>query len=119
VQLRHSGFVDADLDANLLHRGFLEIVPANHAALAWWQQRNRRTHPFSHLEGLVGLVGRRRLRRHEHWGEIRAVRFVERGQRRGGLDRVDPDNGAAQPGFVCAHSRGEISKRGFMAELAP
>jgi hypothetical protein len=34
VQLRHSGFVHPDFDANLLHRRLVEVVTPDHALLA-------------------------------------------------------------------------------------
>ena len=119
VQLRDARLVDADLRANLLHRRFAVVVEADHLAFARRQRGDGGADAVAHLLLLVRLVGRRRLGGHERGRQRGPVDVLPCRQRRRRFDRVDADDGAAEPRLVGADARREIRERRLGAQLAP
>jgi len=118
VQLRHARLVYAQLVADLLHRDVTEVVEAHQAPLAGRQRRHRVANALLDLGPLVGGVGGIGLGGHERRGQRRLVDAVEVRQRGRGLDRVDPDDGAAQALLVGADLGRQIRQRRLVAQLA-
>jgi len=118
VQLRHARFVDANLGANLLHRGFGVIVEADDLLLPRRQRCNGVADALADFLALVRGVRLFGLGRNEHRGQRGLVEIVGIGQRGGRLDRVDPNDGASELLLVRSHLRGEVCQRRFAAELA-
>jgi len=61
VKLRDPRFVDANLSADLFHRGLAVVIEADHFLLAGWQGRDCGRHAFLGFLPLVGFVGLFRL----------------------------------------------------------
>ena len=108
VELRHARFVDADLRADLLHRDVAVVVEGDDFLLARRQRGDGAAHRVLHLAALVGRIGRFRLRRHQRRRQTGLVDGLAGRQRRRGFDRVDADDGAAEPLFVGAN----LARRG-------
>ena len=83
------------------------------------QRRDRGADAIAHFALLIRFVGRLRLGGHERRRQRRAVDVLAGRERRRRLDRVDPDDGAAEPRFVGSDARREVGERRLRAELAP
>ena len=118
MQLAHTRFIHADLVADLLHRHFAVVVEPDHLLLAPGQRLDGRLHAILDLAALVGGVRTLRLRGQQRRRKIRFVGVIGVGQRRGGLDGVDADDGAAQALFVGADLGGQVRQRRLASQFA-
>ena len=110
MQLRDARFVDADLGADLLHRRLAVVVEADHFLLAGRQRGNRGADALLGLLPLVGVVGLLGFGRNQRRRQRRFVEILVVGEWRGGLDRVDAHDGAAQTLLVGPDLRGQIGQ---------
>ena len=110
MQLRDSRLVDAQLGADFLHRDFFVVVEADDATLAGWQHFDRGAHAIANLATLVGVIGTLRLGGHEDGWQLRLVNVVAAGERGGGLDGVDANDGLAQTLFVGTDRGGKVGE---------
>ncbi|HEX2495073.1 MAG TPA: hypothetical protein VHK24_14975 [Steroidobacter sp.] len=116
MQLGHTRLVHAQLRTDLFHRDFFVVVEADDAALTHRQGLDGGAHAILHFSALVGLVGPLRLRRHEHGGKLRFIDIVATGEWRGGLDRVDANDGFSESLLVRADRLREVGQRWFMPQ---
>jgi len=119
VQLRDTRLVDADLGANLLHRGLLVVVEADHLLLAGRQRCNRRLHPLLDVFTLERHIGTLGLGGDERRRQRRFVEVFVVGERRGGFDGVDADDRPAKALLVGADLGRQVGQRRLASELAP
>ncbi len=118
MQLRHAGFVHADLGADLLHRDFAVVVKADDLTLAPRQRLNRNPDTIARFDLFVRGVGRVGLRGDEYGGQTRLVEMLTRGERRRRFDGVDANDRPAQALFVGSDPRGQVSHGRLVSELA-
>jgi len=119
VELRYPRFVDADLGADLLHRGFLVVVEPDDLLLARGQRFDGRADAifgFGFFVGGVGLLG---LGRNERRRQRRLIEVFSAREWGGRFNRVDADDGAAEALLVRSHLGGEVGERRLASELAP
>jgi len=118
VELRHAGFVDADLGADLLHRRLLVVVEADDLLLAGRERLDRRLDPAPRVFALERHIRPLRLGGDQSRRQRRFVEVIVVGQRGGRFDGVDADDGAAQALFVGANFGGQVGQRWLASELA-
>jgi len=118
VELRHARLVDADLGADLLHRGLAVVIEADHFLLALGQRGDRSFDARARLLALVRAVGLLGLGGNQRGRQRSLLEVLVVGQRRGGFDRVDADDGAAEPLLVRAHLGGQVRERRLAPHLA-
>ena len=114
VQLRDARLVDAQGLPDLLHRGVLEVVEREQAAIAGLEAAHGLAQPFAAFHGDVALVGRRRRRGHAAGRQVGVLAVAAGGGRRR-LDGVDADDGAAEALLVGAEVGGQVGQRRFAA----
>jgi len=114
VELRDARLVDAEGLPDLLHRGVLEVVEREQAAVAWLKATHRLAQPFPTLHRDVALVWRRWGRRDAARRQVGVLAAAAGGGRRR-LDGLDADDGAAEPLLVGAEVGREVGERGLAA----
>jgi len=118
VQLRHPRLVHPQLGADLLHRHLAVVVEPDQLALAGRQRRD------GGADAIVDLGARvRRIRSLGLGGDERGwqrgfVEVIGGGERRGGFDRVDAEDGAVQALLVGAHLGRKVRHRRLVAQFA-
>jgi len=119
VQLRHAGFVHADLLANLLHRRLLVVVEADDFLLTRRKGRDGGADTIRRLRPFVRRIRPLRLRRDQRFRYGRLVEVVVIGQRRGGFDRVDAHDRPTEALLVGTQLIGQVGERRLVTEFPP
>jgi len=117
MQLRHTGFVHAQLHPNLFHRHFAVVVQRDHPAFPRGQRFYRRPHAVSNLGAFEREIGALGFRRNHDRRQLRFVDVVAAGEWGGRFNRVDAYNRLAETLFVGSNRRRKIGERGLVTKL--
>jgi len=119
MELRDPRLIHAQLGADLLHRHLAVVIERDHTLLAGRKGRERAAHALPDLALFVERIWPFRLSGHQHCRQLLLIHLFGGRVGRRGLDRVDADDGLAEPLLVGTDRSRQVGQRRLVAELGP